>query len=250
MVLSRGQKWYGVVLETEVGKDVVRRLGELAEEGILIRFIQVSMVDDQEPFSRAVAFLDFSNTNVTPEEALKTVRKQEFVKRARIIYPSPEGILYDDYFFPLIVGGQRALIFRRNVYEALLKGIREKLGTAGEVTLYYQGLSIGCQIYYSYVQVAGTGDQVLIGLLKAYAKTLGWGEIEVVKTDLKTCEAQLHVYESCECEIGKGSEQPYSQLVRGILAGFFSLLFGKEAKATETRCIAKGDPYCEFTVKT
>ncbi|MEM2930764.1 MAG: V4R domain-containing protein [Thermoproteota archaeon] len=252
MVLSRGQKWCGVVLETEVGKDVVRRLGELAEnQGILIRFIQVSMVEDQEPFARAVAFLDFSNANVTPEEALKAVRKQEFVRRAYIIYPSPEGILYDDYFFPLVVGGQRALIFRRNVYGALVKGVRAKLGTAGEVTLYYQGLSIGYELYYSYAKTAGTGEpKVLIDLLKAYAKTLGWGEIEVVKTDLKTCEAQLRVYESCECEIGKGSEQPYSHIVRGILAGFFSLLFGREAKAIETMCIAKGDPYCEFTVKT
>ncbi|MBO3808288.1 MAG: 4-vinyl reductase [Candidatus Brockarchaeota archaeon] len=68
--------------------------------------------------------------------------------------------------------------------------------------------------------------------------------------DLETGKAQLRVYESCECEIGKGSEQPYSQIVRGMLAGFFSLLFGKEAKTTETRCIAKGDPYCEYTVKT
>lgn len=252
MVLSRGQKWYGVVLETEVGKDVVRRLGELAEEeGILIRFIQVSMVEDQEPFARAVAFLDFSSANVTPEEALKKVRRQEFVRSAQIIYPSPEGILFDDYFFPLIVGGERAVIFRRRVYEALFKGIREKLGTAGEVTLYYQGLSIGHQIYYSYAKVARVEEpRVLVGLLKAYAKTLGWGVIEVVKMDLETGKAELRVYESCECEIGKGSEQPYSQLVRGILAGLFSPVFGKEAKAIETMCIAKGDPYCEFIITT
>ncbi|MBO3808287.1 MAG: hypothetical protein FGF50_01645 [Candidatus Brockarchaeota archaeon] len=177
MVLSRGRKGCGVVLETEVRKDVVRRLGELAEEeGILIRFIQVSMVEDQEPFARAVAFLDFSKASVTPEEALKTVRKQEFVRKAHIIYPSPEGILFDDYFFPLSVGDERAVIFRRRVYEALFKGIREKLGTAGEVTLYYQGLSIGHQIYNSYAEAAGTDEpEVLVGLFKAYAKTLAGG---------------------------------------------------------------------------
>lgn len=250
MVLSKGQKWCGVVLETEVGKDVVRRLGELAEDqGILIRFIQVSMVEAQEPFARAVAFLDFSTAKVTPEEALKTVRKQEFVRKAHIIYPSPEGILFDDYFFPLTVGGERAVVFRRKVYEALFKGIRKMLGTAGEVTLYYQGLSIGHQVYNSYVEVAGTDEpEVLIGLFKAYAKTLGWGTVEVVKTDIETGRIQLRVYESCECEIGKGSEQPYSQIVRGMLAGFFSLVFGKDARVTETRCIAKGDPYCEYTV--
>jgi hypothetical protein len=59
------------------------------------------------------------------------------------ILPDPNGILFDNYFFPLVVGKRRAVIFRRRVYESLFKGVREKFGTAGEAMLYYQGYAIG-----------------------------------------------------------------------------------------------------------
>lgn len=81
------------------------------------------------------------------KEALELVEKQEFVRSVRLILPSETGVLSDDYFFPLFIGWERAVIFRERVYEALFKGIREKLGTAGEVMLYYQGFSVGQKAY-------------------------------------------------------------------------------------------------------
>jgi len=41
-----------------------------------------------------------------------------------------EEILCNDYFFLLVVGGRRIVIFRRKVYEPLFKGIRERFGMA------------------------------------------------------------------------------------------------------------------------
>jgi predicted hydrocarbon binding protein len=47
----------------------------------------------------------------------------------------------------------------------------------------------------------------------------------------------------------KGSSEPQSHYIRGVLDGFFSSLFKVEMEAKETKCIAKGDPYCEFEIK-
>ncbi|MEM2929954.1 MAG: V4R domain-containing protein [Thermoproteota archaeon] len=250
-VLDRGQKWCGVVLETAFGKDVVRRLGEIAENlGIVIRFIQVSMVRAQEPFARAVAFLDFSNSVVTPQEALELVGKQEFVRSVRLILPSENGVLSDDYFFPLVVGGERVVIFRKRVYEALFKGIREKFGTAGEVMLYYVGFNIGYKTYSDYAGIAGPEKpEAAVELAKTFLRTMGWGVVDIVKMDLENREVQARVYESFECEIGRGGETAYGHFSRGLVAGFFTQVFGREVKAVETMCVAKGDPYCEFIVK-
>ena len=87
-----------------------------------IRFIQVSMEEADEPFVNAIAFLDISDSRITPEEALELVKKQEFIREARLIKPSTEGFICDDYFFPLTVGNERSIIFRKTVYEALFKG--------------------------------------------------------------------------------------------------------------------------------
>ncbi|MEM3465870.1 MAG: V4R domain-containing protein [Candidatus Jordarchaeales archaeon] len=250
-VLDRGQKWCGVVLETAFGKDVVRRLGEIAENlGIVIRFIQVSMVKAQEPSARAVAFLDFSNAIVTPKEALELVSKQEFVKKARIIYPSRTGVLSDDYFFPLVLGRERIVVFRRRTYESLFKGIRERFGTAGEVMLYYVGFNIGYQTYSDYADIVGSEKtEAIVELAKTFLRTMGWGIVDIVEMDLERGIAQVRVYESFECEIGRGSEAAYGHFSRGLVAGFFTRLFDREVKAVETMCIAKGDPFCEFTIR-
>ena len=58
----------------------------------------------------------------------------------------------------------------------------------------------------------------------------------------------VRIWDSMECEIGKGSETCFSRWTRGLIAGFASKYFGKKVTVVETRCIAKGDPYCEFTV--
>jgi len=251
VVLDAGQRWRGVVLETIVERGVVRRLAEIAENaGITIRFIHYSHLENDEKIARALVFLDFSNTNITPEEALKLVRRQPFVKNAYLITPNSEGILYDNHFFPLVVGGKRAVIFRRRVYESLFKGIREKFGTAGEAMLYYQGFAIGQRTCQAHREETGLEDpKELVGLSKAYFRTVGWGIMDVVKMSLEAGEAQIRVYQSFECEAGKGSEAPYGHFIRGILAGFFTEIFQREAKAVETKCIATGDPYCEYTIK-
>jgi predicted hydrocarbon binding protein len=251
VVLNAGQKWYGLVLETSFEKSVVRRLGEIAENaGIIIRFIQVSMAEPSEKLAKTIAFLDFSETSINPEEALRLVRKQPFVKNAHLITPNSVGILYDDHFFPLVVGGRRAVIFRGRVYDSLFKGIREKFGTAGEAMLYYQGFAIGQRTCQAHKEDIGSEDpKELVGLAKAYFRTVGWGMMDVVKMSLEAGEAQIRIYQSFECETGKGSETPYGHFIRGILAGFFTEIFQREAKAVETKCIATGDPYCEYTVK-
>lgn len=81
-----------------------------------------------KPAVTAVAFLDFSDAKVSPEQILKLVRSQDFVVDAQLIKPDRNGILYDKYFFPLVVAkNQRVVIFWDSVYGALFKGIREKL---------------------------------------------------------------------------------------------------------------------------
>lgn len=250
IVLDECDKWCGVVMEVNFRKDVVKRLGEIAENlGIVIRFIQVSMVKPKEPFARAVAFLDFSSAIVTPEEALELVSKQEFVRSVRLILPTGNRVLSDDYFFPLVVGRKRVVIFRRTVYEALFKGIRERFGTAGEVMLYYVGFNIGYQAYSDYVSTTGSDKpETLVELAKTFLRTMGWGVFEIVKMDLEKGEAQVRVYNGFECEIGGGGEASYGHFSRGLVAGFFTRLLDRDVKAVETMCIAKGDPWCEFTI--
>lgn len=252
LFLNRSLRMYGVALETDVEKGVVRRLAEIADNiGAVIRFIQVSL-DEAAPSAKAIAFLDFSDSDVPPEKALEIVKKLEFVKHTHIMYPSSSEVLFDNYFFPLTVGHSRAVVFDKTVYESLFKGIREEFGSAGEAILYYQGFNVGFNAISLLEKATGSENntELLIELVKIYTRVLGWGIIENVKIDFKREQAKIRLNYCFECEIGKGYGKPYSQFYRGYIAGIFSKIFQKRTTVQETKCIAKGDPHCEFKVRT
>jgi molybdenum cofactor biosynthesis enzyme MoaA len=112
MVFNENQKIYGLVIESKVEEGNLKKLAELADSlGIVIRYIQFSMEETRKPTVNAVAFLDFSNSKATPEEALEILTNSyNFVKSAKIIKPQGKGVIFDDYFFPLIAAGERAVI--------------------------------------------------------------------------------------------------------------------------------------------
>jgi len=252
IVFDENRKLYGVAIECKVRKSVLKKLSEIAQKtGIIIRFIQVSMVEVDEPLVRAVAFLDMSDSNITPEEVLELVRKQDFIREAWLIRPNRTGIICDNYFFPLTVGEERAVIFRKTVYEALFKGLREKFGSAGEAMLYYQGYNVGYELCANHMSMDhAEKPEFLIEMSKTISRTLGWAIIDDEKIDLKKRRAKIRVYQNFECEIGKGSGKPHSQFYRGIIAGWFHKFFEKPVDVKETKCVAKGDTYCEFLIQT
>ena len=253
MLAKKGQKIYGVVIEAQVERSALRKLSTLADDlGIVVRYIQFSMEELNKPALTAIAFLDFSDAKVSVEEALKLVKSQSFVIDAKPIKPNRNGIIYDNYFFPLVIAeNQRVVIFRKLIYEALFNGVRKKFGSAGDAMLYYQGFTVGVEAYDEHVRAADSEKpEDLIEAAKAINMTLGWGIIDDVRVDVKRGKAQLRIYQSFECELGKGSEKPYSQFYRGAVAGLFARFFGKDVKVDEVKCIAKGDPYCEFLIKS
>lgn len=252
-VPGENEKIYGLVIESSYAyKGVLSGLSKIADElGVTVKYIQFSMpMPGGEKTAKGIAFIDFSNAKVSPEEGLKILESKDYVKRAKIIYPVTERIISDNCFFPLVASNERVAIFRKSVYEALFEGIRKQFGSAGEAFLYYQGFAVGTKIFDDYLKIAGEMDAEKIAKVgNAVNMTLGWGIIELVEIDTEDKKALVRIYQNFECELGKGRSNPYSQFYRGAIAGMFARFFGKEVEVEETRCIAKGDPCCEFYVK-
>jgi predicted hydrocarbon binding protein len=79
--------------------------------------------------------------------------------------------------------------------------------------------------------------------------SIGWGSMQIEEFTLNPPYALITVYNNFECETASASKKPYSQLTRGVIAGYLSHLLGLEMVLNETECIAKGDPYCRFECK-
>jgi len=130
---------------------------------------------------------------------------------------------------------------------------RRHLGSGGAAMLYHLGLEAGRSRGRHAMEMARrVGIRSLDRALELVAKALkalGYGIIEILEFQEEPPIIRMRIYQSIECELGRGVGQPFSQYVRGIIAGMISEILQREMTAKEVKCIAKGDSYCEFELK-
>lgn len=130
----------------------------------------------------------------------------------------------------------------------MLSLMRERLGTGGSLLLYELGVGYGQSAGRAYVRFLGaeflrTHPHYAIQLFTA----LGWGELSLTAYDPTAGRATIVVQKGFECE-SRESTQPYSQFMRGCLAGVASAIIGFEVECEEVKCVSMGDPACEFSI--
>jgi len=75
----------------------------------------------------------------------------------------------------------------------------------------------------------------------------GWGQIKIDRNEniVRVYNSLVSMYYLNHEGV---SEDAIDDIMRGIIATIFEEIEGEECKVIETKCIAKGDEYCEFTV--
>ncbi len=178
----------------------------------------------------ASLFLDLTDSSTDPAELLVELRAIPHVRRAELLD------------LPLTHGEARLVVFTLREVHSLFSMLRE-LGAGGEAIMYHMGLRAGEALAESLSRCFESGRRALEYLL-LYHESLGHGRFELERyVDRAYC--RVVVRELMEC-LGVGSERPNSQLFRGLLAGFLSKIWGEKVRVVESKCIARGDPYCEF----
>jgi len=161
--------------------------------------------------------------------------------------PPAKGFMMDEFAFPLYVfPGARSLIILEHDFQEMIRGLYEKLGETGAILIYHLAYSGGKLLAKYLSEKLGLKDtELLIEVLKVY-QAGGWGRVELIRYDPLTMSIVLRLYDSIECKTFKGSDKPASQFIRGHLSGLLSGLLNADIRIIESKCIAKGDPYCEF----
>lgn len=78
----------------------------------------------------------------------------------------------------------------------------------------------------------------------------GWGILELRELNMEKATCTIRATENFECATFKGQvTEPRSHFMRGHLSGVFAEVFGRDVLAKEVKCVAMGDPHCEFSVE-
>jgi len=245
------RKVYCIAIRGQFTQDMPYKMIELAEKAKIVILSGIFSLDDANPeIFDAMAFIDFTNSSIKPEDMVAQFRHMGFFKDIQIFAQTSLGFVYDKFFFPLKVGNERAIIFRKPLYEAMFSGIRKEFGSAGEVFLYYMGLETGSRLFEDYKKISGSvKPRTLIDIACAFAFNMGWGVFKLQELNLKKKTVKMHVYDNFECISGKGAGKPYSHFLRGVAAGLFLHCFKTAGSVEEIKCIAQGDPFCEFLIR-
>jgi len=196
-------------------------------------------------------FADLTESRNVLRKLVEKIRSLRFIEKVEAIEPLFKGFTVDTTYSQPTLAGGRVIILREPAYEGFIKGLKKRFGSVGKEFLYYIGLDMGYKVFKAQSKIirkAGGGLKELLVFLKEVFKHSGLGIVEHIDIDFDNKTAIIRVQNSFECRLFKESGNVESHVIRGFIAGFMSSLFKTKVNVIETKCIAKGDPYCEFTV--
>ena len=227
---------------------LVKIANVFSSRGIPIVCLKIPRTEEYRPINMLI-FVDLTDKEEDADVLVAQLSKLKFITCVELIRPISDGFVAYDGFLPLTVFGERAIILRKPLYAAFVKNLYEKLGWGARAFLYYVGLEMGRNAYRDLKRLFG-GDRVrLLKIAEALFIQAGFGILKIVDIDFDEMKAVIRIYHSFECELYKRSDKATSHLIRGTIAGWLSELFQRDVFIEEVKCIAKGDPYCEFKAR-
>ncbi|MHC1586824.1 MAG: V4R domain-containing protein, partial [Candidatus Hecatellaceae archaeon] len=252
-ILQPGRRLHGFRLRVRPSQKLVEAIiSMLSELKVEVSHLSYSVLTEEEE-ATILLFLDFTESRVGVEEVAGKLGRLGLVEEVSPIPSTVEGFIADVVSCPIKIGGDRAVIFRDVGMRGFIVDLKRRIGSGGEAILYFLGFEAGREFGKRHLNMGrrvGLTDPVNVyrHISASMFNCVGYGIMETVELSVKPPYGRIRVYHSFECELGLKEGKPFSHLVRGMIAGVLTELFRRRMTAREIRCIARGDPYCEFEV--
>ena len=141
------------------------------------------------------------------------------------------------------------ILLRVEALQGMIEEVNKVLGTGASLVWYVAGKGAGRSMAKVF-QARLKGEEnfeAFFEKIASYYIRWGWGRIEKVLLREKTGELIIRIYDNAFAR-GQYSKTPSCYFLKGYLEGLIETLTGKHATSEETKCMAKGDFYCEFQI--
>ena len=192
---------------------------------------------------------DFTYSKMKPKEIEDKLKELDVAQHVNLVKPQLPKILVDPHHFPVVDDlNRRFILLSESAMKSVVVRLRETFGTGGLAFLYHQGKIVGSELAETYKEmgISDLKDAIKMFLLHLLALGRYLGEITYYKED--RIIIRLHRNWECEVAMKHNVKGPASYFERGVIAGFLEKFTGKKVSVHEIKCLAKGDPYCEFLV--
>ena len=247
-----GRKLIGLYIIAENKPGVLAKITSIiADAGFNILYVVTNTTPHKvSDTTTIVLYLDLGENVNKIDTVIRELRALNVIKDIKVFKSELGCLLVDRYHFPLMINGIRAVLMALPVLEGLI-AIAQKY-EALKAILWHQGVEVGRRVVKSFKELYGMRTyHEFIKILQAKTMSLGWCRIHVAYEHLQEHKFVLRLYNNWECEIIKSwgiKDKPQSMFIRGILTGMFQEVFNERFNVIETKCIAMGEPYCEFYI--
>ena len=242
----------GIIID---GKEILnimhKILNVLRQSNIDIKFLTCLVNNDS---SLVIMVCDATNTNINIGKVSKIIKSLGKNLNVEIVRPRLPGLLAFPKLNLLMYSGERAVIYSSEQLYSVIVSAVEKFGIQGKAMMWHVWSQVGRYAYRFHKKLRRANNKLALEDQLLFGTSLGWwkkAEIVDYKDSSKTLKIRL--WDNWECweakRVYKKTSLPQSHIVRGYLSGMVSEHFNVEMSASETRCIAMGDPYCEFILK-
>ncbi len=195
-------------------------------------------------------FIDYTGTGMTIDLILKTLFSLKVVEDVNINTPIYEGLMIEQFGFPLLLAGRRHILVSLDCFNMMIKRMQSLLGTSGLVLFYEMGKYAGEKRARHLKEVYDLHGWQLAMIALSEMQTTGWGIAELTMINEEEKEWRVSVRDLFECvTFRNGSKECKSHFFRGYLEGIFKEAYELDkTSCIEDKCIANGSDTCEFVI--
>jgi predicted hydrocarbon binding protein len=171
--------------------------------------------------------------------------KDDYMSKNQIL----DELVYDQSSGALSYKGVRYLLIRPETLAGFQKALVANCGKEVDGNLFEGGYTGGSLSAQKYKALHSFSDTEIIEFMMNMGNQIGWGHFSLVRYDPTEKHLCVAVKHSPFAQAYGQSSQGVCHLIRGVLAGMASVLFGGDCSAEEVECRAKGDASCRFVVE-
>jgi predicted hydrocarbon binding protein len=145
--------------------------------------------------------------------------------------------------------GTEWILLRVEAFQGMKREVGRALGTGAYVVCYLAGKGAGksmAKLIQERIK-SNSLKEVCMGIAEIY-EGCGWGRLRLIIPRQNLGEFRIRIYENAFVK-GINSRASSCHFIKGFLEGILEHLVQNRVKSEETRCMAKGDSYCEFVLR-
>ena len=142
--------------------------------------------------------------------------------------------------------GERCVIITQARMQEIFSRLSEIFQSGAKVILFEAGKAAGERFVKETSDITKADKRLFLKTVVQRFTDAGLGKIEVVELNLEEAEVKFRIWNNFFAELGRCEESMYCSCVEGFVSGMYEQIIRETPKIRKTKCIEKGDSYCEW----